>query len=61
MTMGERAGKGGELTRDVIQHGDMGSKEIKVAGGLGLATLGEHDAPKQLGILNKCVSEGSAL
>ena len=61
MTMGEWAWKGGEMTRDVIQRGDMGSKEAKVRGGLGLAMLGEHDAPKQLGILNKRVSEGSSL
>ena len=61
MTIGEWVGKGGELTRNVIQHGDMGGKEAKVRGGQGLAMPGEHDAPKQLGTLNKHVSEGSAL
>ena len=56
MTMGEWVGKGSELIWDVIQHGDMGGKEAKVGGGLGLARPGEHDVPKQLGILNKRVT-----
>ena len=60
MTMGEWVGKGSKLTQDIIR-GDMRGKKAKVGGGLGLATLGEHDAPKQLGILNKCVMEGSSL
>ena len=33
----------------------------EVEGGLGLAMSGEHDAPKQLEILNKRVMEGFAL
>ena len=61
MTMGEWVGKGSELIRNIIQHGDMRGKEMKVRGGLGLAMPGEHDAAKQLGILNKRVMEGSAL
>ena len=61
MTMWEWAGKGSELTRDVIQCGNMGGKEVKVGGGLELAMSREHDAPEQLGILNKHVTQGSAL
>lgn len=59
--MGEWDGKWSEMTWDVIQCRDMGGKEVKVGGGLGLATLKENDAPKKLGILNKHVVEGYAL
>ncbi len=61
MTMGEWVGKRSELTRDIIQHGDMRDKEAKVRGGLGLVASREHDASRQLGILNKCVMKGFAL
>ena len=61
MTMGRRDETRSKLTRDVIKHGNVGGEGAKVQGGQGLGAMGEHDAPKLLGTMSKCVAERPTL